>query len=406
MTATPRRLTTLQVAERLGVDRTTVYAYVSRGLLHSVREGRTSTFDPDEVDRLRTQGLLARRPTSSTAVVRTAITGIGQDWLAYRGVDVTGLLDPPHVEATATWLWESVWDPTERLTGDPGALQAARRAVAALPRTSGVHARAVTAVLAAGAALEGGDGDRHERALAMGPTLVRAVALAAAAPDAEVDGDAAQPVALLLGRTLCGADPGPDVTAALAAALVLLADHDLAASTLAVRVAASTGAGPELAVAAGLGALAGPLHGSSGRAALALLDAPDPAQALAAAAARGHVPGFGHLLYRRDPRAVLLLRQVEATGGSPPTLAATRRLTATADRLGLPGANVDLALAALTRAFALPDRTPAAVHAVARTAGWIAHYLEEVDERGLRFRPRSVYEGPPRGRLLPGRTPR
>ena len=66
---------------------------------------------------------------------------------------------------------------------------------------------------------------------------------------------------------------------------------------------------------------------------------------------------------------------------------------------------MDLALAAMTRALDLPDRTPEVLHAVARTAGWIAHVLEEVDERGLRFRPQSVYEGAPRGRTLP-RPPR
>ena len=408
MTSLSRRLTSAQVADRLGVDRTTVYAYVSRGLLHSVRDGRLSTFDPAEVDRLRTHGLLARRPTSSTAVVHTAITSVGADWLAYRGVDIADLLDPPHFEATVTWLWESVWDPAERLAGDPGGLAAGAHALAALPATAGVQARAVAGALAAGAEQRDAAGsDRHEAALAVGPTLLRAVALAAAAPGAAIGADDAadEPVATVVGRLLCGGDPGPDRTSALTTALVLLADHDLAASTLAARVAASTGAGPELAVAAGLGALSGPLHGGSGRATLRLVDAGiagEPERELTAALARRErVPGFGHVIYGRDPRAELLLRSLTAAGAAPDVLAGTRRLMAAADRLGLPGANVDLALAALTRALDLPDRTPEVVHAVARTAGWVAHFLEEADERGLRFRPQSIYEGAPRGRRLP-----
>jgi citrate synthase len=422
VTSLPRRLTSAQVADRLGVDRTTVYAYVSRGLLHSVRDGRLSTFDPAEVDRLRTHGLLARRPTSSTAVVHTAITSVGADWLAYRGVDIADLLGPPRFEATVTWLWESVWDPAERLAGDPGGLSAGARALAALPTTAGVQARAVASALAAGAELgaaepgSAGGGDRHEAALAVGPTLVRAVALAAAAPGAAIRADDAadEPVATVLGRLLHDGDgdgegdgdPGPERTSVLTTALVLLADHDLAASTLAARVAASTGTGPELAVAAGLGALSGPLHGGSGRATLRLVDAGiagEPERELTAALARRErVPGFGHVIYGRDPRAELLLRSLTAAGAAPDVLAGTRRLMAAADRLGLPGANVDLALAAMTRALDLPDRTPEVVHAVARTAGWVAHFLEEADERGLRFRPQSIYEGAPRGRRLPG----
>jgi citrate synthase len=407
VTGTSRRLTSQAVAERLGVDRSTVYAYVSRGLLHSRREGRGSTFDPDEVDRLRTQGQLARRPTSSTAVVHTGLTSVGEDWLAYRGVDVEQFLTPPHFEAAVTWLWEAVWDPTEQLAGDPAALRAAGRAVAALPRAAGVHARALAAVVAAAAERgPAGGGDRHDTALALGPTLIRAVAVSAAPSGGLLDADraASEPVAALLGRALTGGDPTPDLVLAGTAALVLLADHDLAASTLAARVAASTGATPDLVVAAGLSALAGPLHGGSGPAALRLLDAGsvDPDAALAHALAGGdRVAGFGHVVYRQDPRARLLLEVLDASAEDDRPLHGFRRLAGAAGRHGLPGANVDLALAALTRAFALPDRTPAVLHAVARTAGWIAHLLEEADERGLRFRPRSVYDGPARGRRLP-----
>lgn len=371
---TTRRLTTEQVAARLGIDRASVYAYVSRGLLTSRREGRVSTFDAQEVDRLRTAGRAARRPTSSTAVVSTAITELGADWLAYRGVDVRSLA-AASFESVCTWLWESVWDPAERLPGNAVALRAARSAA------GGTHARAVVAVLSAAAASEDHD------PLALAPTLLRAVA-GPAHPDA-----AELPIAELVTAGL----GVPRARGVVDRALVLLADHDLAASTLAVRVATSTGAPLELAMVAGLGALSGPLHGGAGRAALDLLDrcrAESPGAVLDDLVVRHErVPGFGHVVYRRDPRAALLLDEVDVPAVSDLVQAAEVR--------GLPAPNVDLALAALTRAHGLPDETPELLHAVARCAGWVAHHLEESGERGLRFRPQSVYTGPPRGRRLP-----
>ena len=100
----------------------------------------------------------------------------------------------------------------------------------------------------------------------------------------------------------------PQEVRILDAALVLLADHDLAASTLAARVAASTRANLYAVVGAGLGAIDGPLHGSMAERAVRLLDG-DPMVALGNAFRLGEpIAGFGHPLYeRRDPRADFLL---------------------------------------------------------------------------------------------------
>jgi citrate synthase len=64
-------------------------------------------------------------------------------------------------------------------------------------------------------------------------------------------------------------------------------------------------------------------------------------------------------------------------------------------------ANVDLALAVLTVAHGMPAEAGEAVFAVARTAGWIAHAMEEYGERPLRMRPVGAYDGPPPGQPLP-----
>src|SRR6185437_11249655 len=116
---------------------------------------------------------------------------------------------------------------------------------------------------------------------------------------------------------LCPDPPPTGLLDALRAALVLLADHELAASTLAVRVAASVRADPYAVVGTGLGALGGALHGGASLGAEAMLAAArgpaDAPRVVGDLLRRGErVPGFGHFVYRSgDPRATLLLALVK-----------------------------------------------------------------------------------------------
>jgi citrate synthase len=175
--------------------------------------------------------------------------------------------------------------------------------------------------------------------------------------------------------------------------LIVLADHDLAVSTVAARVAASARANPYAVVSAGLGALDGPQHGAASTLAHRFLAEAldDPVAALAERLRTGApIPGFGHRVYRtRDPRTDLVLDRL----GDVPVRAA---VDAVAARLaGRPGGfpNVDLALAAVVHAHDLRSDAGEAIFAVARTVGWIAHALEEYAEPGLRFRAEGVYTG-------------
>ncbi len=119
---------------------------------------------------------------------------------------------------------------------------------------------------------------------------------------------------------LCPDDPPPGLLDALRAALVLLADHELAASTLAARVAASVRADPYAVVATGLGAVGGALHGGASLGAETMLAAAQDAAGVPRVVGdllrRGErVPGFGHFVYRGgDPRAGLLLAMVRERG--------------------------------------------------------------------------------------------
>jgi citrate synthase len=372
------RLGTEEVARRLGVKRETVYAYVSRGLLerHPASGPHDSQFDPDEVERLAAR---ARRPDRSSAlevVVETELTLLDPAGrLAYRGRDAIELARFRSFEEVVALLWEGApptpWRLKEKLSFEKEAKDAEL-----IPL--------VVATLATR------DPQRDDR----DPESVRRVGgeVFAGILDA-LGGDVGDSVAERLWVAL--AEPGAKVRAervkGLDAALILLADHELAASTFAARVAASAWAGPYRVILAGLGPLGGALHGGAGLAVEALIEevaqGADAGAAIEARLAAGPLPGFGHRVYRdRDPRADHLLDRL----GPDPVAAAL--LDAAAER-ELPAPNVDFALAALVHAHGLRPGSSATIFTVARIAGIVAHALEEYEHR-LRFRPRASYVGP------------
>ena len=173
-------------------------------------------------------------------------------------------------------------------------------------------------------------------------------------------------------------------------ALVLLADHELNASTFAVRVAASTGASLAASLLAGLSALSGPRHGGAAEKMIELLGDVERSGAERAVgrwlAREQKLPGFDHPLYPNgDPRAAAILEHLSLD----PLLAGLRDVV-TAATGGLP--NVDFALAALTRACALPAAAAFRLFALGRSVGWAAHALEQ-SATGQLIRPRAVYVG-------------
>ncbi|MGC5364712.1 citrate/2-methylcitrate synthase [Streptomyces sp. DT24] len=418
-----RRLTTRETAERLGVKPETVYAYVSRGQLSSERApgGRGSTFDAAEVDALaRRTGRREPSPAAGDLVFRTAITLVEGDRYYFRGVDATELARRHSYEEVAEWLWTGELRPGIRFTAPAEALDAPRRAIGALPPHSGSTDRLRVAVVAAAAAdplrFDLSPGAVLAGARNLIPTLVGALSAEGpgGGPDDDGDrggGDGGGGSARRLWSSLT-ARPADDASlAVLDTALALLIDHDLAASTLAARVAASARAHPYAVVSAGLGVLEGPLHGAaSGLAHRMLAEVLERGGAAPVVsdhlrAGRG-VPGLGHRLYTgEDPRARTLFDLLARVPWAASALEAARDVVTTTARHVPLHANVDLALAVLSVSARMPAEAGETVFAVARTAGWIAHALEEYAERPLRMRPSGRYEGPRPPQPLPGPAP-
>ncbi|MGC9407339.1 citrate synthase [Streptomyces sp. DZ1-3] len=405
-----RRLTTKEAAELLGVKPETVYAYVSRGRLGSRRthDGRGSTFDAQEVR------ALARRNrrdggTSPTAghetAVRTRLTLIEGDRLYYRGVDAVELASRHSYEEVAEWLWTGELRPGATFSAPEPSVTAARRAVDALPEHAAPTDRLRVAAVAAAVADPLRYDLTEDAVLGTARTLIPT--LVAALPPVARAGDDRAPLAHRLWTRLSGRPADGPTLRALDTALSLLVDHDLAASTLAVRLAASARAHAYAAVSAGLGVIEGPLHGAAGglahRMLLEVLDQGSAAPVVAEELRAGRrVPGLGHRLYPgEDPRARALFTLLEDIPRAAPALAAARDVQATAARHTPLHANVDLALAVLTASSGMPSTAAETIFAVARTAGWIAHALEEYGERPLRMRPSGLYTGPRPPRPLP-----
>ncbi|MFI6346199.1 citrate/2-methylcitrate synthase [Streptomyces sp. NPDC050560] len=404
-----RRLTTREAAELLGVKPETVYAYVSRGRLGSRRApgGRGSTFDAGEVAALARRTGPARpvQRTGTDLSVRTALTLIEADRYYYRGVDAAELARDRTYEEVAEWLWTGRLRPGAAFTAPRAAARAARAAVRAMPELSGTTDLLRVAASAAGAVDPLRFDLSGEAVLATGrgliPTLV--AALPPAGPDQRGEG----PLARRLWSRLTPHPADDGSLRVLDTALALLVDHDLATSTLAVRVAASARAHVYAAVSTGLGVLDAPLHGAaSGQAHRMLLNVLDEGNAAPVVAeelrAGRRIPGLGHRVYRgEDPRARVLFALLEQLPQADSSLAAARDIVRTAARHTGLHANVDLALAVFTTACGMPPTAGETVFALARTAGWIAHALEEYAEAPLRMRPLGDYTGPTPPQPLP-----
>ncbi|WP_342361127.1 citrate synthase [Terrarubrum flagellatum] len=376
-------LTAEEALAELGTRAQTLYANVSRGRIRAKpdpADARRSLYSAADVDRMaarrsgrrRTEAMAAETIRWGDPILPSAISTVHRGRLFYRGRDAAALAETATLEEAAALLWGAravEFSEAQSVAPLPGgtALQnlfgaLARWAGEALP-TSGRSAAALR-------------GDAAE--------IVAALAAAAV-------GGRKFETTMPLHQRIAAAWRRPAAADVIRRALVLLADHELNASTFAARVAASTGASLEACALAGFATLTGPRHGG----------APAAAQALAASAmrvgadsalrewlARGHaVPAFGHQLYPDgDIRAAALMSAFELAPAFIGLRDAGMRVTGEQP-------NVDFALAAMTASFELPEDAPIIVFALARSVGWMGHALEQIASGGL-IRPRARYVGP------------
>jgi citrate synthase len=193
---------------------------------------------------------------------------------------------------------------------------------------------------------------------------------------------------------------------------ILHADHEQNASTSTVRLVGSSGANPYVAIAAGIACLWGPAHGGANEAVLKMLDEIGSVENIDKYVAKAkdkddsfRLMGFGHRVYRNfDPRAKIIkevAHQVLAKYGDDPRMELAMRLEEIAlkdeffiERKLYP--NVDFYSGIIYKALGIPVNMLTVMFAVARTVGWVSHWVEMIADPNQKIgRPRQLYVGAP-----------
>ncbi len=244
------------------------------------------------------------------------------------------------------------------------------------------------------------------RLLAKIPTMVAAFQLMRKGNDPVMPRDDLDYAANFL-YMLTEKEPDPIVAKVMDVCLILHAEHTMNASTFSARVTASTLADPYTVIASAVGTLAGPLHGGANEEAILMLEKigtvanvrPYVEQCLAADPKHKFM-GFGHRVYKgvKDPRAIVLQDLAEQLfqkfGYDPYYDIALELERVLEEHLGPRGIypNVDYYSGLVYRKMGIPADLFTPVFAIARVAGWLAHWNEQLEENRI-FRPTQIYTG-------------
>ena len=401
----------------LGVRRQTLYAYVSRGWIHSIAQKglKDKLYLRDDLVRVGSRSL-ARSGHGAVAasamnwgepILETSITEITLQGPRYRGQLAADLVrNATPFESVAEMLWSG--DLPEQVPRWPvskpsAALLKLTRTMGALKARDNVLESFALVVLLLGL----GRGPVAER-LSAGQTLPAAreiiQTLVACCGFAGTEGRYRP---MLKGQSVIdglmhalGLPADEENFDALRAVLILLADHELPPGTLCARVVASAGGTLQSCIASALCATSGIDVGRMYEHVQDFLGKAKSSAVLVSRArrlhAQGHtVPGFDHPLYPKgDPRAIQLLDMARRRSRQTPELRAVLRFIDQMQAESSIFPRQELAVVVLTRAMGLPAQVPAALFALARVAGWVAH-VQEQRTSGTLLRPRAKFVAPP-----------
>ena len=400
-------LTAAEAAAQLGIRLPTLYAYVSRKLIRSEAAGgrrRDCRYNREDIEQLRLRQEQRRHPEAAGAqalswgvpILESSLSRIADGRLYYRGLEAVELAESRSFEEVAWWLWtgqaEGNHSPLSPIgTGLKEYEPWLKRLAMATP------VERMQAILPLAAARDVAAFDLRPGAVAQtGARLLSLQAAAATYPFPPSGGRLAE--SLKRGWAARTATQSERATHLIDAGLILSADHELNTSAFTARCVASVRATPYQVVIAALAALHGLRHGGQlGRVEALFDEAGTAAHARAAMAAwlkRGEgLPGFGHPLYPDgDPRARALLGLLGQALPRARDLALANALVETTRELVGEHPTIDFALVAVARALKLPKGAPLALFAIGRTAGWIAHAIEQYQAEPM-IRPRARYVG-------------
>ncbi|MBK8253154.1 MAG: citrate synthase family protein [Polyangiaceae bacterium] len=405
-----------EAAAILGVKRQTLYAYVSRGTLRSIagEKGRGHLYARADLLRLKARhdARSGHGPVAASAlrwgepVLETKISTIDARGPIYRGVSAVALAERNvSFERAAELLWGDFDAAKDGATEPPWQAASLGVPAAGFAKLLPDHARPISALMVGVPAIGARDVDRFLVSAAsetrLARSLVRQMAALVALPE-HPERVAASLHESSVARAILAAFGAKITTAAVRLvnlALVVSADHELNPSTFGVRVAASSGADLYACVSAGLCVLSGPEHGGvTERVEVMVAEAERaarPGDVVADRARRGEpIPGFGHPFYvQGDPRGAVLLKAAGEFPSRNETLPIVNELINVMAAAGHEPPTIDMGLVSVASALSLPQGAPAALFAIGRSAGWIAHAMEQ-RKAGFIVRPRARYTGP------------
>jgi citrate synthase len=384
-------LSASEAAAFLGIAKPTLYAYVSRGLVRSQpgADSRARTYNRLDLERLQARKRIRNRPQAEVAaalhwgapLLDSSLTLITKDGLYYRGSSALELALMRSFWEVACWFWSGHWEGPpapgrselcpQKGTSDPFHLQQSWL-IECSHRDFLGYQWAMPFVAEAGTAI-----------------VRQFLAFLTGVPNPSV-GHAASELATCWCR---GSRRGERV---LNAVLILTLDHEINVSSFTARVVASAGANLYEAVNAAMCAFSGSRHGRTSERAeqfIGELENAESAGALIHTRLRAgeEIPGFGHPLYPGgDPRARLILQLLMED--FPEEFAKIQRKINDSERALHQSANLDLAVAVVSKVLGLPRHSGFHLFALGRTVGWIAHAIEQ-HQSGEFIRPRARYTG-------------